>query len=177
MPPTPEEIAAATTLADRLFDIGKWIVGVGILVMGWVWRASKEHSKLQDISTKIEGVNHGLMETRADVEGFVERVERDYLTRSSHKELQRACQEHISRVSSDKLHEVVKEIRETNLSALKEMREAHQAALNELREENKKIYYQNTIMTANISLLMGRLGVAPVDSSERRRGTDPHDPL
>lgn len=178
-PPSPDDLITASTTVDRLIDIGKWVFGALGLGGVWVWRVSKEHAKFQ-------ALNDTAISLRGDLTALEERVDRDFLSKSSHATLQMACQEHIHRITADKLHEAlkdisdtnqtaIKEIRDTNQAAIKEIRDASQTALSELREENKKIFQQNAVMTANLSILMVRFGVAPVDSQEKRRATDPHE--
>ena len=130
-PPSPEDVAAAVPLFDKLADICKWLAGAAaIAYAGFKVAVSAGVAKRQ------------YSELREDVDRH-EEMQKQFVTRREHDDMQAICQAHINNMVDSKVHAVVMDIK---------------AQVNGIN--------------ANLCHLMGQLDVKPLDSGQRRRRDD-----
>ena len=147
MPPSPEEVVVTATLIDRIWDIGKWVLGAFGICLVWSWTASKEHSRFQTLETKSSDMEQKIAELETAQEDLSTELRTNYINRAEHDLMQQRCQEHVAREHEAKLHKAILEMKADNA---------------DLREEM-------SVMNANICRLMGRFNVEPVEPKEKRR--------
>ena len=155
--PEPIEVAAAAALADKIWDIAKWVGGAAVVVIGWAWKASKEHSRVQTIEKAQVAAAARADAMDKTIEAIEETIRRDLITKPEHELMQERCQEHLIRLQADRLHQAVLEMKGDYAF---------------LREEL-------SVMNANICRLMGRFNIEPVDpkgGKTKRRGDSQQPP-
>ena len=129
-------------VASRLLELSKYFAGAMVVVIVWVWKASKDHSRIStlrdDHNSLKERVN--TIDDRLDL----------FITADQHDLMQKQCQDHIAREQAEKIH----------------------AAVMAMKNDNAIIREDMAIMNANICKLLGKFDVDPVPSKERKRRTD-----
>lgn len=135
------EVEIISTVAKSL-DILKYIAGALVVIVVWVWKASKDHSKVSTLRT-----DHNSLRDRVDSIG--EKLE-EFITMDQHELMQKQCQDHIAREQAERIH----------------------AAVIAMKNDNAAIREDMAVMNANICKLLGRFDVEPVPSKERKRKTD-----
>lgn len=155
--PDPIEVAAAAALADRGWDIAKWVGAAALVVIGWAWKASKEHSRVQNIEKDIVRANARADAMEKSIESLETVIKEDLITKPEHELMQERCQEHLIRMQADRLH----------------------AAVLEMKGDYAFLREELSVMNANICRLMGRFNVEPVAPKEKakRRGDIPPTPV
>lgn len=137
--------ADPTTLVDtahKLVDLFKYLAPAFVVVVVWVWKASKDHSKI--------GI---LRKDHEDLEGRVDSIDEkldQFITVEQHTLMQQQCQDHIAREQGEKMH----------------------AAIMAMKRDNEIIREDMSVMNANICKLLGRFDVEPVMGKEKKRRTD-----
>jgi isoleucyl-tRNA synthetase len=149
--PDPVEVATATALADRLWDLAKWLAPSAAVMVAWVWKASKEHSRVQNIEKEQVRADARADAMEKSIDTIEQTIKTDLISKPEHELMQERCQEHLIRLQADRLH-----------SAVLEMKGDYAF----LREEL-------SVMNANICRLMGRFNVEPIEpKSKARRKND-----
>lgn len=130
------------TLTDRVIEVGKWIPGALAVLCTWIWKMSKDHSRVAAIESEISRL-------KEDQEKL-EQSQEEFLTMEQHRLLQRECQEHVARVQGEKLH----------------------AAILVMKADNAVMREDMSIMNANICKLLGKFEVEPIQGRDKRRWSD-----
>lgn len=129
-------------VAGKLLELSKYIAGAMLVIIVWVWKVSKDHSKVGNLRN-----DHEALKDRVD--SIDERLE-EFITTDQHDLMQKQCQDHIAREQAEKIH----------------------AAVIAMKNDNAIIREDMAVMNANICKLLGKFDVDPVPSKERKRRTD-----
>lgn len=134
--------AESLAVAGKLLELSKYFAGAMVVVIVWVWKASKDHSKIGALRD-----DHDSLKERVDT--IDDRLEL-FITTDQHDLMQKQCQDHIAREQAEKIH----------------------AAVIAMKNDNAIIREDMAVMNANICKLLGKFDVDPVKSKERKRRTD-----
>ena len=126
----------------KSLDILKYVAGALVVIVVWVWKASKDHSKVAILRS-----DHDSLKDRVDT--IDDRLD-EFITFDQHSLMQKQCQDHIAKEQSDKIN----------------------AAVLAMISDNAVIREDMAVMNANICRLMGRFDVEPVPTKEKKRRTD-----
>ena len=99
-PVTPDDFERGWTLLEKLWDVGKWLVGAGAAVFIGI----KGASKLGIEQRKYE-------ELREDVDDLKDKSSQ-WLTIDAHEDQQKICQSNIEHMIDVKVHKAVMDMRD-----------------------------------------------------------------
>lgn len=130
-----------------------WLVvsGFGGMVLGWVWKASKEHTTMtlmvEDVAAmKLKHVNFATVDMIKEIKDG----QKIFLTVDHHNSLQTICQQQIRKEFDDKHHELY----------------------NQTMEKIDVTNQQLSNLNANVCKIMGYMQIEPVQDGKKRRGSD-----
>ena len=167
-PPTPDDMA----LIDRLWETGKWVVVAALAVVAWVWKASKDYSRIDVIQNDVSGLKVTGTATQLSLDNFKKEANDKFITRSEHSQMQERCQEHIARVQGEIVHAAILSMKEENANLRAEMKEESDYLRQEMKADNHYVREELSTMNANICRLLGKFDIKPT-SHDRKRSTDP----
>lgn len=167
-PPTPDDMA----LIDRLWETGKWVVVAALAVVAWVWKASKDYSRIDVIQSEVSGLKTTGTATQLSLDTFKKEANEKFITRPEHAQMQERCQEHIARVQGELVHAAILSMKEENSELRSEMKGESNLLRQEMKADNLYVRDELSIMNANICRLLGNFDIKPT-SYDRKRSTDP----
>ena len=134
--------AESLAIAGKLLELSKYFAGAMVVVIVWVWKASKDHSKIGVLRD-----DHNSLKERVDT--IDDRLDL-FITTDQHDLMQKQCQDHIAREQAEKIH----------------------AAVIAMKNDNAIIREDMAVMNANICKLLGKFDVDPVPARDKKRRTD-----
>lgn len=167
-PPTPEDMA----LLDKLWEKGQWAIGAVLFIVAWVWKASKDYSRIDVIQNDVSDLKAKGTAAQLSLDNFKKEANDKFITRPEHAQMQERCQEHIARVQGEVVHAAILSMKEENTDLRTEMREESDILRREMKADNLFVREELSIMNSNICRLLGKFDIHP-SSNDRKRATDP----